>query len=501
MKKTSKIIALILALIFILPLGACGDAKTEPDDTEETITYLDLFGEGSDYKLIRSDDANGAVINVFKLLKSSIIGSAGYNIPLDTDWDKKTDFSAAHEILVGQTSRSESSEAMAKLDGKGYVIAVINNKIVINATSAKHLKNAVEKFIENYVVDATKKVPSNLLDIHTETQTDNPLFKFSAVTLNGVDIKDYTIVADSLTKYDLPVYTLTDFFSKYCNKSISAVATENAKDGHKIIVGGKKADGTDYTQFETEIWYKDGNLHLGCANATMAQKTIYTFIDQYFNAAGAITIDIPADGSAQFHSTEADNWDDADPVDIISIQDRIVRSCYKCQAILELDHSVGKKFTYENHYYEYSIADARAKNNRTTNCVIVCNWVFMDANLFNHGIFNIVYDGTTGYQYEMGTDEGSAYKFCQENMQMIDMTSANMSVRGQYEEGELYPGDTLFFNGHMQTILPHMNAFDAGRMNTVGVATSSPFKRWVGDELYSSLLIGFILRANDAQPE
>ena len=133
--------------------------------------------------------------------------------------------------------------------------------------------------------------------------------------------------------------------------------------------------------------------------------------------------------------------------------------------------------------------------------MIADNWVFIDAGFFDHGIFNIVYDGTTGYMYEFGSDEGSAEWFCNENMEMLDFRSEGKSVRELYEDGRLYPGDVIFFQGHMQLTMPHLNAFDAGRMNTESVSTGSKFKMWAGENQYPHLSVGFILRDKQAQPE
>jgi len=338
------------------------------------------------------------------------------------------------------------------------------------------------------------------MEMSTENKNRIVLPRYETVKLNGVNIKEFTVVAKDIKEYDFPIYTITAFFAKYSGEALPVVNEAEICEGHKIILGGKKIDGTDYSRFETEIWYKDGDLHLGCANATMAQKTIYTFIDQYFDDKNSIEVEL-TDGAVLFNSTEPDNWDDANPADILSIQDRILRSCYKLQAILEYEHSIGKYYTYQNHGYVYSVPEARETDNRTTNCVIADNWVLMDAGLITHGIYNIVYDGTTGYQFEMGTDEGSALKFFSENMKLIDMRPESISVRRLYNSGRLYPGDLILFQNHMQITLPHLCAFDAGRSNTEEVSRGSKFKWWAGPNPCPSCDIGFIFRDKNALPK
>jgi len=493
MKITSKILALVLALLFILPLGACGDATGSDDTTvattEAAAATIDFFAEGSDYKIIRPEDMTGEELDAFKNFKNSINARIGFNLTLDTDWDNKTDFTGAHEILVGNTNRPETAEALAKIDGAGHIIAVIGGKLVVAATSAKSLTAAVAYFIDTYLGDDLKPFAEDFIVTGVEET------QMTSLSINGVKIQEFSIVVSNVKKFDLPIYTLTRFISRYSGISLSSFAESNTPGGHKIIIGGTKADGSAYGTFETEIWYKDGDLHLGCASATMAQKTIYTLIDQYLSKLGNVEVTIPDDGSSQFFSDKADNWDDADPKNFLSIQERIVRGCYKLQSILEWDHSQGKYFTYENTGYKATIAESRNAN-RTTNCVIVGNWVMKDAGFYSEGIYNHKYDGTFGYSFSKGSAD-----FFSKYMTVIDVRSEKKSVQQMYKEGRLYPGDIIGFESHNQTILPHFNAFDGGRGDNTEGSTGSKFKRWVGANPYPSMTVGFIFRANDAVEE
>ncbi len=315
----------------------------------------------------------------------------------------------------------------------------------------------------------------------------------SSATINGVKLSDFTVIVDNTEAWQLPLYTITDFFRKYCG--ITLETQTEYRSGHKIVLGGNKSDESAYGRFETEIWFGDGNLHIGCANATMAQKVIYTFIHQYFKPDGSVDIILPSDGTAKFNSSAADDWDDANPEKILTIQDRIIRSCYKLQAILEYDTAQGKPFTYENKGYEATMAAARLNDNRTTNCVIVGNWAMKDAGFYTSGIYNHKYDGTFGYSFSGGSAD-----FFNENFYVTDVRSQKKSVSKMVEDGELLPGDIIGFESHNQTILPLGCAFDGGRgLNTSRPAAGADFLRWVGANPYPTMVVGFIFRSKDAK--
>jgi len=309
-------------------------------------------------------------------------------------------------------------------------------------------------------------------------------------TINGISIEDFQIIVPDKEEWKLPLYTITRFFSKYCAAELETGCPKCAREGHKIILGGTKADGSEYAQFETEVYFKDGDLHLGAACQAVVQKSIYTLIQMFAKSASLVL----EDEKAYFNSTDASNWDDADPKDLLTAQDRIVRGCFKLETILQYDHANGDFFTYRNHDYTYSIAEGREKGIRYTNCVIVGNWVLIDAGFYNKGIYNHVYDGRFDYQFENGVGP-----FFEENFNVFDIRDKGMSIAEADKQGITKPGDIIGFESHNQTTLPFGYAFDAGRgLNTERPETGAKFLRWVGPNPYPSMHVGFIIRAKDA---
>ena len=326
-----------------------------------------------------------------------------------------------------------------------------------------------------------------------------------SVTINGVSLQDYTVSVPNVSTYNQPLYTASRYFSKYCGTSVRTAATASAT-GHQIVLTPYKPDGTKYGQFETAIYYKDGNLCLGCANETGAQQVLYTFFAKYLNSAGAKNLTIPT--AETYANNQGDNWDNANPA-LLTDQDKIVRSCYKLESILQWDKSKGKYFTYQGpDGYKQTIAESRTttetKKNRTTNCVIVGNWVMKDAGFYNSGIYNHTYSGNASYDAGQPgwttTKDSTCKTWFANNAVVTKVWDENKGVAALTAEGRILPGDIIGFRDHNQTILPNGYAFDGGRFasNMEQAKTGGKFNRWVGPNPCPGTRVGFIVRTKDA---
>ncbi len=323
---------------------------------------------------------------------------------------------------------------------------------------------------------------------------DNEEHVQEGITLNGLSLKKYTLVVPDKEEYELPIATAKRFFKKYCGVTIKVKDDASKVNGNKIVVGATKADGSEYTDFEAEIYTKDGDIYLGCKNTVTAQRALYAFFAKYLSDVDNLTPEIP-DNQNSLYYTDEPNWDEADPA-ILTIQDKIVRGCYKVEDILKFDTANGKPYTYQNHGYPDTIAEARETNNRTTNCVILGNWVMKDAGFYSTGIYNHTYDGTTGYQFE--SEECEA--FFNENFEIIDMREKDIPVEDLTKKGIVWPGDIIGYSNHNQMIMPCGYTSDAGRSsaNMETPQTGGKFNRWISPNPYGFCCVGFIIRAKDA---
>ena len=134
MKKLFIIITVVLLLLIML--AACrteGETAPSTDESESTaeaeqIQKISIVENGkSDYVIIYPENGTRNERS-FTLDLSNAIRQAT-KAKLTYGSDKKTEPSE-HEILIGNTSRSETAEAIKLMGDNDYIITVINEKIV-----------------------------------------------------------------------------------------------------------------------------------------------------------------------------------------------------------------------------------------------------------------------------------------------------------------------------------------------------------------------------------
>ena len=303
--------------------------------------------------------------------------------------------------------------------------------------------------------------------------------KTNAGTLNGTDLKNFAIVTESEV-FGYPARALADYIASRRHVMLPVCPAGEQTAEHFIFLG---TNGREYGDFESEIYALNGNIYLGCKTLSSGEQAVNTFIARYLQC-GDINAPIP-EGEAVYH-TDVPDWSEI-PSDF-TVRELIVRSSKKIQQYLEYDHSLGLFYSYQHKGYKSSLAEARASGIRTTNCVILMNWVLKDAGLYSGGIINHKYDGTCGYtSYSEATDAISKY------FDIIPVSERSVSQLAG--EGSLLPGDVIFFTDHNQIIIDNDRAMDGGRGNCEKVEVGSTFRLFLGKNPYPSSKPGLIFRA------
>lgn len=166
------------------------------------------------------------------------------------------------EILVGNTGRTESSEALASIKGDGFAIAVTGNKIVIVGTTNLLTMMAVNYFMDNYL--AVGEESTTEIKVHKSAKADNveqlTIARSSRADDGNLDeavAEDYTYIhSDKLGKL-APAYAGTDSNlagSKYTEFE-QAATTEMVEQVKTLTgIGGKFFPiKTDKAVFDKEI--------------------------------------------------------------------------------------------------------------------------------------------------------------------------------------------------------------------------------------------------------
>lgn len=215
-----RLLAIILALVMLLPLAACerqggGDTTTgAPPETElptEAVT-LDL----SDYKIVAEKNYNDDYRDCIDALRTGIKERVGVELDVSSDFIYSTTpdiTKPACEILVGNTNRPESVKYLSELRENDYLVTYENERVVILGGNAASTMLAVEYFLDNFVhgEDKVITVYTNRVDIIRYE------YEVGLITLNGVRITDYSIV-----------YSSDDILAKYAAENFAAALRDAA---------------------------------------------------------------------------------------------------------------------------------------------------------------------------------------------------------------------------------------------------------------------------------
>ena len=145
--KKIRLLALVLAILLVLPFAACGEdtpATTPNQGQNQNPPADEVKYDLSKYAIVYSNKIGYYPTEATNALANTLADKFG------TSFMPSTDFIAAEqefEILIGDTKRPESAEALALVtNDDSFVIKTINGKIVINAKTYDILTVAVSYF-------------------------------------------------------------------------------------------------------------------------------------------------------------------------------------------------------------------------------------------------------------------------------------------------------------------------------------------------------------------
>lgn len=330
MKKIIRIAALALVLLQILPaLVSCtgtgtpadtttGDNVTVPEETTgdeiKGTEGVSILADGKlRYTVIKYvAEPDSATFDAVKRLRDKIKDYTGTSPQIKPDYssDANPADPNAYEILVGETNYAESKEVLSTLNYGDYKIAIVGNKIVIAAFSSDEISRAI-----NYItgtmfkaVDSEGKRPLVVTEYEFRTKR-----YINNVTINGVDLKEFSIVYGTVGSDD--DYNLTN--AKIIREAFSGKAgyllplikdTDECKTARKIYVGTQfngLSDSVSVPKVEA-LTYKFktvGNDFFIVAGGLLSnQVAAQTFVSTYFYTR-------PEDGKVNIVDTEGDLLD------------------------------------------------------------------------------------------------------------------------------------------------------------------------------------------------
>lgn len=280
--KLKKILSLLLVLGLLFSVLCGCDTEKNPDDSKGNDNLGDddavaVYPIGNvrqniaDYTVVRPDncdDLKEPSILILTVAKEK----TGSEPDITTDYEPVSDANAP-EILVGETSRAESAEAMAMLTEKmPYLITQIDNKICIVANTVKGVAEGVNEFLGIYFnYDVPEFLHHNVRDygaVGDGKEDDTKAFKdavkaaeadglpvyvpageyliTSTIKLNSVTLYGYDSGAWTADSTDLPTVCHTDLESPLFDVVGGSLSGLNLK-----VVGAGNADENGIEAVET----------------------------------------------------------------------------------------------------------------------------------------------------------------------------------------------------------------------------------------------------------
>ena len=202
MRKT-KILALILAILMLTGSATLFSSCKKDDGGIVSLSKKTVELALGDYALLYGDSQSGSEYTAtfrdyLKHFATRLSLRTGKKVSALTMNNARTG-AGDKEILVGNTGRAESTEALGKIKGEGFIIQVTDNKVVIVGTTNLLTLMAANYFVENYLPDGEV----------AETTTVNVTAKaeeLATLTLATTEAAEYAYVYSATLAQLPPVY-------------------------------------------------------------------------------------------------------------------------------------------------------------------------------------------------------------------------------------------------------------------------------------------------------
>lgn len=303
----SKLKIAIALLLVVITLASCapttvvtpGDTNTsaeEPPASEQPVDLV-LFDESTSYVITYAVKAPRAVIDIVSDFQKAIDEMTDIN-----KVNTKTDFLKAGmepdpnalEILIANTNRPESAEAVKDVAYSDFAIKKIGNKVVIAAHSEKTLKEAVDYLINNLIT--------------AEGEGTNKVIKLKSESVSNSGIRDLISSPEQLSEYRI-VYAKGDSYmmncakefaadiESYCGVKLNCVDDSTAVSPKEIIIGFTSREESalvkDMSGLEYAIKVVGQKIIIGSCAETATSLAVDKFESTFMSGVYSNTVRIP----------------------------------------------------------------------------------------------------------------------------------------------------------------------------------------------------------------
>ncbi|MBQ9112025.1 MAG: MBL fold metallo-hydrolase [Clostridia bacterium] len=319
--KRFLIVLLCLAMILPCVVSCKNDGNTDDTDAPE-VQGVDI----SEYTIIIPKTAGGELRQQSQTLVSYIFSHTGVDIKVKTD-DAVAAEDASKEILLGETNRPQSADALAAAGERGFAVKYSGNKVAIVGTSDAINADAIQWFIKNYVQDKSgdkciyMDETLNVVKAYTLVKlVDDGKSNFSVVYSgslddnNGKPLQAESGYAHGGIDYEVQLaYDIKTKLEELTGATVEVKTDDEAATGAEILVGktNRAAYNTVMSQIgyvQYGVGYADGSIVVAGHNTASNALACEYFIDQLKNSGKTVALSV---GDASMRSNS--DWTSAFP--------------------------------------------------------------------------------------------------------------------------------------------------------------------------------------------
>ena len=271
-----KVLILFMAVLLTFLTG-CGEKAQKLAAVTEDGKYFY-------YSIVRqkgcADEIEKGAKNIRTVLRKT------YKANVNVSYGEEEDFEGNLEILIGNTGRAESEQALNRIKENrdnnqfDFIIKVIGDKICITALKDEMIAKAAEYFAENYCKTVTdwEKLSSN-----TEIIYEAP-FKSYPHALGGVEIKDFTIVTvrDMEYIYGRKVGDIIEYISNSQGYVLTQQDERSKETQNEILIGNLQRKASQKVSVEGDNWIikmVDGKLVIKGGSSLALSEALENFLN------------------------------------------------------------------------------------------------------------------------------------------------------------------------------------------------------------------------------
>lgn len=257
MKNTARFLTLLLMLCLLIGAVSCtnppvSDPGTGTPEVTEPITEPDTTPEEPPEEWVVLSQEYVLVLNATHAKGSALAEAAAYvqealasvygitaTVTSDSTAEGEVVSPGAYEILIGETNRPQSAEAIEGLGVNDYTYLVESEQvIVICGGSLASTKQAAEKFcadVLGYTEEAEALAKTPVLIGASDTYEEQ--YSCTEATLNGTPLAEYTIaLADTRAKAVDTAFSVARLLGIHSGERIPVVSAEELTGEEKALI-------------------------------------------------------------------------------------------------------------------------------------------------------------------------------------------------------------------------------------------------------------------------